>query len=115
MKATQEQIQALADANVILAKAGMPMVGEIIEKTVAAAIANQVLEIIVRSNYGAPAMYPANYEARIIAAIAGTKTLSFGVLVQAKKLGYQIKQVEDPSAKMIHVPGLSSLLVGAAA
>ena len=41
-------------------------------------------------------IYPANEAAEILAAIAGTKTLSRADLDLAKKLGLQIEQVADP-------------------
>ncbi len=64
-----------------------------------------VLQISVRSNYGAPAIYPANEAARIFADIAGTKTLKVDTLAKAKRLGFRIERLGDS----IDVPGLADL------
>ena len=65
-----------------------------------------VLRVTVRSNYGAPAIYPANDAARIFAAIAGTKTLQLNTLAKVKELGYRIVREGDS----IGVPGLAALV-----
>lgn len=72
------------------------------------ASAAPVVQVSVRSNYGAPAIYPANEAARIFAAIAGTKTLQLNTLAKAKALGYRIERAGDS----INVPGLSALVEG---
>ncbi len=68
------------------------------------------VEIIVRSNYGTPQIYPANDAGRLFAQIAGTRTLTLHTLSKAKELGYQIVHVPDPLRQRVEVPGLESLV-----
>lgn len=92
MKALNDaQVEALAQANAYLNNAGLPVL---------------VLQVTVRNNYGAPAIYPANKTAQLFADIAGTKTLRLDTLAKAKELGYQIERVGDS----ISVPGLAALV-----
>lgn len=53
-----------------------------------------VIQVQVRNVYGKPVVYPANEAAELIAAIAGTKTLSTATLAYARRLGFDIQQVE---------------------
>lgn len=69
-----------------------------------------VLKVSVRSNYGAPAIYPANEAAQIFADIAGTKTLKADTLAKAKKLGYRIEQIQDPASQLVYMPALAGLV-----
>ena len=55
---------------------------------------SQVIQVQVRSVYGAIKIYPANEAAELIAKIAGTKTISSAQLAYAKQLGFQVEQVE---------------------
>lgn len=86
-----ERAESIAQANAYLNNAGLPAM---------------VLLVSVRSNYGAPAIYPANEAAQIFAAIAGTKTLQLNTLAKAKELGYRIERAGDS----INVPGLAALV-----
>lgn len=54
----------------------------------------RVLLVKVKNVYGNATVYPANENAEFFAAIAGTKTLSTVVLAYARRLGFDIKQVE---------------------
>ncbi|MBI5259791.1 MAG: hypothetical protein HY855_25045 [Burkholderiales bacterium] len=54
------------------------------------------LEVVVRSVYGVKQIYPANDAARVIAQIAGTKTLTTQTLALAKKLGMVVQEVLEP-------------------
>ena len=67
-----------------------------------------VLQISVRSNYGAPAIYPANEAARIFADIAGTKTLKVDTLVQT---GYGEREGQAPRALDLGKP-LGTVVAG---
>lgn len=109
----ESQIEALAQANAYLNNAGLPTINDMLGKQAEAvqAAMTQVLQVSVRSNYGAPAIYPANDAARIFAAIAGTKTLGFKTLANAKELGYRIEQIEDPDSQLIFMPGLQDLIL----
>jgi hypothetical protein len=51
------------------------------------------IEVSVRSNYGAPAIYPENDAAKVLAQIAGTKTLCPRVLELARDLGLRVVDV----------------------
>lgn len=59
-------------------------------------MSNQV-QIYTRNVYGQPKVYPANEQAEIFAALAGTKTFSRLQLVLIEKLGYTITPVFDPA------------------
>jgi hypothetical protein len=109
----ETQVEAIAQANAFLNNAGLPSINEMLGKQAQAVqdCMTPVLQLSVRSVYGAPTMYPANEAARIFAAIAGTKTLQFNTLAKAKELGYRIEQVEDPVSQLINVPGLQALVV----
>ncbi len=78
----QAQIEAVANANAFLNNAGLPLIEE------------RVLQVQVKNVYGKATVYPANENAEFFAAIAGTKTLSTVVLAYARRLGFDIKQVE---------------------
>lgn len=78
----QSQIEAVANANAFLNNSGLPI------------IEDRVLQVQVKNVYGKPVVYPANENAEFFAAIAGTKTLSTLVLSYARRLGFDIKQVE---------------------
>ncbi len=76
------QIEATEIANSYLNNAGLPLIEE------------RVLQVQVKNVYGKATVYPANENAEFFAAIAGTKTLSPLVLSYARRLGFDIKQVE---------------------
>lgn len=52
-----------------------------------------IIEIEVKTVYGNTLIYPANEAAKLVAAIAGTKTLSNANLAYAERLGFEIKEV----------------------
>jgi hypothetical protein len=107
---TTQQLDAFAQANQILVDAGNLDINTMLDiqaKAVQKAL-QPVLQITVRSNYGAPAIYPVNEAAKIFAAIAGTKTLQLNTLAKAKQLGYRIVRDGDS----IEVPGLAGLVEG---
>lgn len=54
---------------------------------------NTVIQIEVRSVYGVLQSYPANEPARVLAKIAGTKTLKRETLDLAKRLGLTVEQL----------------------
>ena len=76
------QIEALANANAFLNNAGLPLIEE------------RIVQVQVKNVYGKATVYPANETAEIFAAIAGTKTLAPLVLAYARRLGFDIQQVE---------------------
>jgi len=53
--------------------------------------------IQVRSNYGAPTVYPVCDTAKQFAQIAGTKTLTVQALKVIERMGYAIVQQEQPT------------------
>lgn len=112
---TEAQVEAIEQANAYLNNAGLQTINQMLgiqAKQVQQAMTLE-LQVIVRSNYGAPQIYPANDAGRLFAQIAGTKTLTLFTLAKAKELGYRIVQVEDPTQQLIFVPGLQALTVGA--
>ena len=58
---------------------------------------SNVIEIEVRSVYGNFTIYPVNEAAKLLAEIAGTKTLTNKALALAERMGFQI--VETTPAK----------------
>ena len=54
---------------------------------------SQIIQVQVKSVYGAIKIYPVNEAAELIARIAGTKTISPQALECAKKLGLAIQEV----------------------
>ena len=54
---------------------------------------NQVIQIQVKNVYGVATTYPANEQAKMLAQIAGTKTLKPDTLATAKKMGFAIELV----------------------
>lgn len=109
---SESQIEALAQANAYLTNAGLPSINDMMGKQAAAVQSAMVLvlQVQVRNNYGAPAIYPANEAARLFADIAGTKTLKPDTLAKAKRLGYRIEQVADPAAQLIYMPAVAALV-----
>jgi len=51
---------------------------------------NTTITIEIKNNYGKQVFYPANDQAKTIARIAGTKTLSRTVLLNCETLGFEI-------------------------
>lgn len=54
------------------------------------------VEVEVRSVFGVPKIYPANEAARLIAEIAGQRTLNPKHLDKARLLGHEIVEVNPP-------------------
>ncbi len=63
----------------------------------------QVIQVQVRNVYGRPVVYPANEAAKLIAEIAGTKTLSTLALSCARRLGFDIQEVPALSLADVEV------------
>lgn len=66
---------------------------------------NNLIEIVVRDVYGVPTVYPVNEQAKRLAAIAGTKTLTQAALQHAEAMGFLIQNVSRP-ASWISVRGM---------
>lgn len=54
---------------------------------------NNVIQIQVRDVYGVPTVYPMNEQAKTLAQIAGTKTLTHRALALAENMGFSIEQI----------------------
>ena len=93
-KHTEQQLAAIAKANAILKDAGLPGYGELWARANAQFQNFMKVEIDVRSNYGNQAIYPVNEHAKLLAAIAGTKTLTNVTLAYAERMGFQIQQAQ---------------------
>ena len=52
------------------------------------------VEITVRNVYGVPTIYPANDQAKLLAKLAGTKTLTNATLAVAEQMGFAIVTVQ---------------------
>jgi len=63
---------------------------------------NQI-EVIVKSVYGKPLIYPACKKAQALADIAGTKTLSEQNLKQAGALGFSVVQIEVADSRVMRL------------
>jgi hypothetical protein len=57
---------------------------------------NTKIEIEVRNVYGVPTIYPVNDQAKLLAKIAGTKTLTNASLALAEQMGFSIVTVAKP-------------------
>lgn len=55
--------------------------------------------IEVRNVYGVPTVYPVNEAARLLAEIAGTKTLTHVTLALAERMGFAIKEAAKARTK----------------
>lgn len=55
------------------------------------------IEIEVRNVYGVPTIYPVNDQAKLLAKIAGTKTLTNASLALAEQMGFSIVTVAKPA------------------
>jgi excinuclease UvrABC helicase subunit UvrB len=55
---------------------------------------DKVVLVDVKNVYGNEVVYPANNTAELLAAIAGTKTLTARTLRYAEEMGFEIKMVE---------------------
>jgi hypothetical protein len=58
--------------------------------------------IEVRHEYGITRAYPVNREAKLLAKLAGTKTLTVEALAIAYELGYQIEQ-QTPASELAFI------------
>lgn len=61
-----------------------------------------VLQVQIATHYGATHIYPVNQEAKLIADIAGTTTLTRQTLRKCADLGYTIEDV-TPKANLLGV------------
>lgn len=61
----------------------------------------KVIVVKIQNVYGAQKVYPVNEQAKLFAAISGTKTLSNATICYAAKLGYVIKQEEAYSLEEV--------------
>lgn len=59
------------------------------------------IKVTVRNVYGKPVVYPYCEKAKIFAEIAGTKTLSTGIIRAIKRLGYTVTLDADASARAV--------------
>lgn len=59
---------------------------------------NEIL-IEVRTVYGVPTIYPVNEPAKLLAEIAGTKTLTHKSLALAERMGFAIKEATPARTK----------------
>ena len=73
---------------------------------------DNVVAITVRSVYGEDKFYPHNDQARSLAAIAGTKTLTRDVLLVAQDMGFIIRRItadrDDALAEILGEYGVSA-------
>jgi hypothetical protein len=56
---------------------------------------DKLIQIKVREVYGVAKVYPVNAQAKLLAEIAGTKTLTHGALTRAERMGFQIVQQDQ--------------------
>lgn len=63
-------------------------------------IKDKIIEVEVRSVFGKDLIYPVNETAKVLARIAGTKTLSTTDLENAVKLGLNVKEVNPNKLKL---------------
>ncbi len=57
---------------------------------------NARIEIEVRNVYGVPTIYPVNDQAKLLAKLAGTKTLTNASLALVAQMGFSIVTVSKP-------------------
>lgn len=72
---------------------------------------SKIIEVEVKSVYGNTLIYPANDAARVLARIAGKKTLSVADLQNAGLLGLEvveINQTYEPIADLAHGNNLAA-------
>jgi hypothetical protein len=56
-------------------------------------IMDKLVQLKVKQNYGSQALYPHNNEAKLFAAIAGTKTLTMATVKHILALGYEVEYI----------------------
>lgn len=67
-----------------------------------------LIEIEVKNVYGVPKIYPVSEGAKILAAIAGTKTLSVEDIKNANKLGLTVVEVKQNYAPIAAMCGVAA-------
>jgi hypothetical protein len=100
-KHTEQQLAAIAQANAILKGAGLPGYGELWARANAQFQNFMKVEIEVKSVYGNQTIYPVNEHAQLLAAIAGTKTLTNTTLAYAERMGFSITRAAPKPLKEI--------------
>lgn len=69
-----------------------------------------MLQVILKSVYGKPMLYPANEAALALADIAGTKTLDPKVLRIARdRLGMKVVTLEQDKAQVVALLGIKEV------
>ena len=58
------------------------------------------IQVFIRNVYGVEKTYPYCKDALSFATIAGTSTLTLGVILCIKDLGYEIEVVPDPHSQL---------------
>ena len=67
---------------------------------------NDVIAITVRSVYGVDKYYPSNDQAKKLAAIAGTTTLTGPTLRMAEDMGFRLRRITpDRDAALVEILG----------
>lgn len=61
----------------------------------------RVIQIQVRQVYGVTQAYPANEQAKMLALIAGTKTLQPATLAYAERMGFAIEQAPQEAFRYV--------------
>ena len=79
----EAQKEAVAQANAYLNNVCLPL------------YRRMVIEVSVKSVYGNTLIYPANENAKLLAQIAGTKTINNQALALAERMGFSIVTVPD--------------------
>ena len=57
---------------------------------------NTRVEVEVRNVYGVPTVYPVNEQAKLLAEMVGTKTLTHKTLAMAERMGFSVVTVAKP-------------------
>lgn len=96
-KMSATQIEAIEVANSYLNNAGLQTIQQLLGKQADAVekALRPVIQIEVRSVYGVLQSYPANEAAKLLAQIAGTKTLKHETLALAERMGFSIEQISQ--------------------
>lgn len=60
-----------------------------------------VIEVMARNVYGSTMLYPANDQAKLLAAFVGTKTLTLSKLLIARQMGFEIVVTGDTETTLL--------------
>lgn len=63
------------------------------------------IKVRIEKNYGLETVYPACDKSKLLAKLAGTKTITWHAMETIRALGYEIQVIQTPPKQFAHLIG----------